>query len=166
VKVYYFDGPVTVPGKEAQVIGATLDELRARQGVLRPRDVVEAARPADSPLNRLFEWDDRRAAEEYRVVRAREIIRSVKVRWTEQGSGKELDSRAFVSLRPAGWTGAEDYRDVVQVMGDQDLRAALLAIALKEADSWRSRYAELAELAAVFQAIERAKRRRGRRRAG
>jgi len=54
-------------------------ELKAleRDGRLYPADVVNAARPKSSPLHRYFDWDDRSAAEKYRLDQARALIRSV-----------------------------------------------------------------------------------------
>lgn len=48
-------------------------------GVLTPDAVVNDAKSAKSPLHRYFEWDDKKAADRYRLEQARELIRSVKV---------------------------------------------------------------------------------------
>lgn len=48
-------------------------------GVLRPADVVDAARNPNSSMHSQFEWDDGEAAEAYRLQQARSLIRRVKV---------------------------------------------------------------------------------------
>jgi len=48
-----------------------------RDGRLLPADVVNAARPTNSPLHPHFDWDDSSAAEKYRLDQARTLIRSV-----------------------------------------------------------------------------------------
>ena len=45
----------------------------ANDGKLYPRAVVDAARPAGSPLHGSFEWDDSVAAESYRIEQARKL---------------------------------------------------------------------------------------------
>ena len=50
-----------------------------RAGKLTPSEVVSAARDPESPLHNSFEWDDAKAAESWRLVQARELIRSVQV---------------------------------------------------------------------------------------
>jgi hypothetical protein len=56
---------------------AALEEVRlSHDGKLRPPDVVNAARPEESPLHSHFEWDDSEAAEEYRLYQARYLIRN------------------------------------------------------------------------------------------
>lgn len=48
-------------------------------GLLRPEDVVEAARSEASPLHPLFEWDAKKAANSYRIMQACTLIRRVRV---------------------------------------------------------------------------------------
>ncbi|HUD75319.1 MAG TPA: hypothetical protein VMQ76_09630, partial [Terracidiphilus sp.] len=56
-----------------------IDALRAiadkNGGLLLPEKVVEAARPVSSPLHSWFEWNDNKAAENYRIWQARQLIR-------------------------------------------------------------------------------------------
>lgn len=49
------------------------------EGVLRPADVVDAARNPNSSMHGQFEWDDGEAAEQYRLYQARILIRRVQV---------------------------------------------------------------------------------------
>lgn len=51
----------------------------ANKGLLRPEDVVEAARPRDSVLHPLFTWNNAAAAEQHRLNEARALIRMVRV---------------------------------------------------------------------------------------
>jgi hypothetical protein len=63
-----------------EIIVENLEDIRNQHdGKLRPVDVVEAARPATAPLHPLFTWDNKKAAEEYRLWQAREVIREVVV---------------------------------------------------------------------------------------
>jgi len=48
-------------------------------GCVKSSELVEAARPEDSPAHGGFEWDDGAAAEQYRLQQARQWIRIVKV---------------------------------------------------------------------------------------
>lgn len=49
---------------------------------LTPGEVVTAARDPESPLHDMFEWDDGKAAESWRLEQARGLIRSVQVKIT------------------------------------------------------------------------------------
>lgn len=62
----------------AEVVGKELETIKG-EGRLTPGAVVDAARPEDSPLHKLFEWDDAKAAEAHRLSQARGLIRCVQV---------------------------------------------------------------------------------------
>lgn len=47
---------------------------QANGGLLMPGKVVQAAQHEDSPLHEHFEWDDAKAAHEYRVSQAVRLI--------------------------------------------------------------------------------------------
>lgn len=64
-------------GGDPHVIGEELEAIRAKYGKLCPEDVVKSSRPKSAPLHDLFEWNDTKAAEGYRLSQARTIIRSV-----------------------------------------------------------------------------------------
>lgn len=55
-------------------------QVLERQGRIRPKDVVDAARDPTSPLHAHFDWQDSVAGEKWRLEQARELIRWVVVR--------------------------------------------------------------------------------------
>lgn len=139
---------------DAQAAGEELERLRIRaNGRLDSRDVVEAARAADSPLHPAFEWNDAKAAERWRHEQAGYMIRSIEV-VVDRPDGEAAPIRAFVSVKR---DEDRSYTSVAHAMSDADLRAQVIADALKELVAWRDRHAELTELAAVFVAIDQAR---------
>jgi hypothetical protein len=66
-------------GIDAQTLGEELGRIHEQHGALRPVDVVNEARPEDAALHPAFEWNNQKAAEEWRVHTARNLIRSVHV---------------------------------------------------------------------------------------
>lgn len=92
------------------------EELAAiyhQHGALSPALVVEAAAPEDHPLHKYFKWDDAEAGEQYRLVQARTLIRSVRIVFKENESTGEISKvRAFVSTgqndRPSAYLPVED----------------------------------------------------------
>ena len=141
---------------EAQAAGECLEQIRKDAGGnLLPADVVDAARPKRSVLHPAFEWNDSKAAEEFRLEQARSLVRSVVVT-IEPGSEAPKTIRAFVSIRSSGDDEEESsvYTSTEAAMADPSLRAQVVRQALREAESFRRRYAQYAELAAIFKAIE------------
>lgn len=147
----------------AQSIGEALESIRVKAGgELEPRDVVNAARDKGNPLHIHFEWDDRVAAEAYRVDQARNIIRIVRVVDDEASEGT---SRAFISVN--GKNGVS-YRAVDDVKASQDLQEAVLEQAEKDLEAFERRYKELKDICAIVKSARekvQARRRRTENRA-
>lgn len=138
------------PVRYAAALGATIERIKSRSGAFSAKQVVAAARAKGSPIHGLFEWDNRKAAEKYREIQARDMIRCL-VYVSGDGDG-ETEIPAAVSFGPGdGYVGARE------VLSSADLRARLIRQALAEADSWRGRYIHLKELGAVFAAIDKIK---------
>ena len=138
---------------------AVLRELqqiaKRHRGVLRPHDVVEFARDDSTALHSKFTWDDTEAANQYRLWQAREVIR-VRVTVLEKAG---VEYRAFVSLgrdriRPRG-----GYRVTADVLSDGEMRGELLSEALDELERFQIKYQKLTELAPVFEAAKKVRRR-------
>lgn len=65
--------------KDAAVVGPILRDLTESAGRLDPKLIVTSARPKTSPLHRYFEWDERKAADQYRVWQARQLVKSIEI---------------------------------------------------------------------------------------
>lgn len=139
-----------------QVIGEALEAIRQKHGgSLEPSAVVDAARSSRHPLHRHFQWDDKKAAEAFRIEQARAIIRVVRVADAEAEDG---DRRAFVAV-PASVGGG--YRTSQQVRESVDLQAAVLAAADRELAAFQRRFREMRDLCADIDAVrEKIARRR------
>lgn len=120
-----------------------------------PADVVESARPKNSPLHSRFTWDDNEAAEKYRLWQARQLIAVTVSYIGPEREGAER-MRVFVSLTSDRVDGG--YREVEAVMIDPGQREIMMADALEEMERFQKKYADLQELAEVFSAMKRARR--------
>lgn len=56
--------------------------LYDQQGKVVPSELVEAAKPKDSPAHDGFEWNDKKAGQEYRLYQARNWCRRIEIRIT------------------------------------------------------------------------------------
>lgn len=143
-----------------------LRALYAQHGAIRPSDVVEAARSVDSVLHDEFEWDDATAAMTHRVDQARHLLRSAIVVYRRPDQSVTQPVRAFVKLVPSADDPALDevsddavqpyvYLPVRTVMDEPTLRDRQKRQAYRELVSWRQRYKDIADFAAVFEQIDR-----------
>ena len=66
-------------GVKAQTAGEELQRIQQEHGEITPPLVVDEARPTESPIHEVFEWDDYLAAEQHRQHQARTLIKSIEV---------------------------------------------------------------------------------------
>ena len=132
-------------------VAKELAKIRGQHnGSLKPKHVVEAAKSRKSPLHKLFEWNDSKAAGKYRLVQARYLIGAViTIRHIKQ---KEIRTRLYV--KDIDDRGASVYRDIDSALADKESRARVLDRAIAELESFRLKYAHLSELAAIFKALD------------
>ena len=145
----------------ADIIAAALEALLERHGGrISPAIVLEAARDPASPLHDHFEWDDDRAAEQYRLAQAGQLIR----RWRgvltraagEDGRVAVTITRRVESPAAGRAKGAASYIALEDILADPVRRDDLLRTVLRELRAYRRRYAGLAALGAVWAAVDEA----------
>lgn len=125
----------------------------ANHGLLLPEQVVQAAKHPSSVLHRRFEWNNTKAAAQYRLWQARQLI-SVSVQVLP---GSQEPVHVFMSLRSDRGSGG--YRTTVSILSDAEQRQQLLDDALMELNLFNRKYATLRELAGVFAAARKVRRR-------
>lgn len=124
-----------------------------QEGRLSPATVVEAARPADSPLHEFFEWDDSVAAEGFRLIQAAGLIRRVKVDViVGDREPTRIQVRAFVSA-PSLRGGEQGSYVPIETAPLEELKREAIA----QLDSVRRKYAHLEDLESIWAAIAVAK---------
>lgn len=131
--------------------------LQLDQKVLVAEQVVYwAANHPDSALYHSLEWDDTKAAQEYRIWQVRRLI-AIHVVNVE-------GVREMVSLSIDRVNSGGGYRALNTVLESPRMRDVLLADALAELERVQTKYEALVELAQIWAAKDRVKRRASRRR--
>jgi hypothetical protein len=131
-------------------VKAELDKL-AVDGKLTAQAVVDAAREESSPLHGYFEWDDNKAANEYRLLQARKLIRVV-VQPCEPLDNQPM--HVYQSLVTDRVVPGGGYRTTEAILSTEAWRNTLLEQAKRELVGVRNKYASLTELAKVWTAID------------
>lgn len=132
-------------------VGGHLDLLRQEsKGELTPEDVIKDARRNNSPLHSFFQWDDGKAAEQFRLSQARGLIRAVVAVYVQEGKPARHVS-AFVHIAEPG---AQHYRSTDHAMSLTRTREIVLRQAWREFQQWRKRYEELDEFAGLFEVAD------------
>lgn len=110
------------------------------------KEILEKAKNPDSELHKLFEWDDRKAAEKYRLQQAGAIVRNLVFVTDDE---KEEPIRVFhISTEP------KKYKPTKLILQQPDEYLALLQRAKDELYAFQRKYKSLVELEEVFDAID------------
>ena len=142
-------------GVSAQIAGEELERIESRDGEITPRAVVEEARPEGSKLHNVFEWDDEKAAEQYRLTQASHFIRCIVVRPMPEDKVKE-PVRMYINQNPTdkGQCRSGSFINLKSALENPDSRAVVLSNAMHEMKMFRAKYYKLKELSEVFKAID------------
>lgn len=139
---------------DAQIVGEELERLRKRNdGKLNKEDVVNEARSTKSPLHGAFEWNDDVAAEQFRLMQAGYMIRSVSVIFESPDDQQEREIRAFVSVKH-GTDEKNAYTSLQVAMQNPLLRDQVFQQALTEINTWKRKYVYLTIFARVFAEVD------------
>lgn len=144
-------GRIITSKADAELVYREFQRLKRGNNNLRPESVLEAARPASSPLHKYFDWDDTSAAEAWRLAQARSMIREVHV-IIQHEDKPEIRTRAIVSVVKSSGRSLEG---IETAMGDEEYQQQLLTKALQELNIFRRKYAHLNALAGVLAEADR-----------
>jgi glutamate synthase domain-containing protein 2 len=141
--------------KDPQAVGDKLQELRDKHKGLTASIVIEDAKNKNSVLHGAFEWNDSKAAHEWRLHSARHLMRAVIT--------KELDSSGEIRYQPAFvFVKTEEgprYESLARVLDDDEMRLQVINRALKEFEQWQKRYKEYEEFLSVFESFDKTRKR-------
>jgi hypothetical protein len=135
---------------DAEVVGREVEQIAAEHGSCSPRVFVDRARPAESPLHPLLIWDNAKAAEEYRINQARQVISRLRI--VVKDRPQPAPAFVHVAVMPGGRPGG--YVSTLRAMSDAEMREQALREALRQLDGLRRRHESLVELRPLWDAID------------
>lgn len=133
---------------DANVAGQMCEQLEQTVG-LTAKSLLDANRPKEAPLHGEFEWDDSKAAEQYREQQARHIINCLCVK--PERSDQEPVRAFFTISQPS-------YENISVILQSAEKHSSLLDLALKELNAFKAKYNTLTQLEPVFEAIDKCTR--------
>ena len=134
---------------DAQIVGEEIEKIEAEKGVVTARDIVDRARPKNSPIHDLFEWDNKIAAEKWRLHTATQVLCCL-VKTDEDSTPQ----KAYVNIEVKEATKTGIYANIKKAMSDAETREVVLQNALNELKAFKAKYSHLSELAKIFEEIE------------
>lgn len=133
----------------AEVVGKHFQKLEKKEGALTSQNVLESARSEKSPIHSLFEWDDTKAAEQYRLKQAAQLICNLTVEI--ETDDKPIECRAYMDVSEAK---VGSFINVQSAFQSEESREVVLRRALNELSAFKTKYKNLLELQDVFDVID------------
>lgn len=130
------------PKVPANVFGKFVEKLGGGSvdGVT-PKQLVAAAK--SSPIARLFDWNNKTAAEKFRLAQARNYLNGIQIVRVNLRDGSSQSTRAF---HVASSDGRRAYISHDQIVGEPELRAQVIGNAKARLESYIASYANLAAM--------------------
>lgn len=134
---------------------AVVKVAKKNGGNVEPQLLVDAARPKNHVLHPEFEWDDTEAARQHRLSQARGILRHLVIEDYDIPSNRPVRAYGTVLLPATPDTKSHTvYRMMDDVMSNPMTREATLEMAKRELRMFKNKYADLKELAKLFEFME------------
>lgn len=124
------------------------DEIMSIGEAATPRQILELGRNKNTELHKCFEWNDGIAAEKYRVIQARNIVRCLVVKQPEETS-QEIPEVRFFHVTQHN----EGYQPISLIIQDQDQYEKLLKQAMDELQAFKRKYNKLEEFREILDLI-------------
>lgn len=128
------------------------EEIQQIGEEVKPEQVVDKARDETSELHKCFEWNDTDAAEKYRLIQARDVIRHLIV--IRRDDEKEDEPVQFRVMMKNERTYESGYKQTIVMVRDEDEYRKLLEQAYAELHSFKQKYSCLSELAEILELID------------
>lgn len=128
----------------AQAAGEELARIHEKRGCLTPAGIVDESRPEQAPLHPVFEWNDRKAAEEWRKQQAKQLVCCIVVQ-KENAKAEPVEVRAFEHVQGG-------YHPVQVILREPDMKMELMRDVLRMTDSYKEKLQSLID---VSTAVER-----------
>ena len=136
----------------AQVSGELFEQLSQTKEGLTAETLLNANKLKNAPLHNDYEWNNQKAANEWRLHQSRHFLNSLIVVMVNDETSEELHTRAVHIT-----TEAHKYEPITTIIKEENKYAVLLENALAELNSFKRKYEVLKELKPVFEAIDKLK---------
>lgn len=141
--------------KASPEIAAKVMTKLAKKGQLNANSLVEVSRPVSAPLHDDFEWDDTKAADNWRKQQGRNMINSlIMIPEEKDHEDSKGPVRAFFKVEPL--SRKEQYESTQVLIRTQSGRDAMRDQAQKELVSYRQKYRNILEWTGADVNVEQA----------
>lgn len=135
------------PNADANLVGSICEQIETENGSVTKERFLEVSRPINAPTHNLFEWDDAKAAEAYRLDTSKKIINCLRISYINCNN-EECKVKAFVNV--SEYTTKTQYESVELVLKEADKRSVYLNRIKQELNNYIRRNSHIEELADIL----------------
>jgi hypothetical protein len=117
-------------------------------GALTPENIVKAAEPQDSLLHKLFEWNNQKAADLYRLQQARTIINNVEVKVISDGEPRTVPVFEIITQKDSNV-----YKSITE-FDESDLQQ-IRKNAVRELNYWKNKLSFYKEFSGMIPKLDK-----------
>ena len=153
----------------ATTVGKALESIEQREGTVTAKSFLEYSRSEDAETHSMFEWDDSKAAEKYRLSQSGNIINqlAVEIVYAENTEPTELSVNlegevqrkqvvsAYLNIAPKSTKASASFVNLFDALGDDERKKQVLANAKGELTAFKRKYGTFRELAAIIFEIDK-----------
>ena len=143
---------------DPNTVGGVLEEIEARDGGVTAVAFLEASRPDGSPTHSVFEWNDSKAAESWRLHQSRTTINALRVTYTNS-KGEDVKVSAFIKTSEVNTRTV--YENIQDALSNEEKKEIVLARIKNELDSFIIRNQHIEELADLLEEASKKVRKKG-----
>ena len=130
-----------------------------KRGELTAETVLEEAQKTSSPLHSLFEWDNTKAAREWRLQQARVIINYVKVKVGEKIYSEYESVNVHVIDDDGNISTKRVYKPYMEIRRNPELRQQMIERSLRELKYWEEQNEKYEEFKPIINTAQIVRRR-------
>lgn len=134
---------------DPQKSGELFEQLASTDEGLTAQSLLNANKPEEAPLHSEYEWNDEKAAEEWRLHQSRHFINCLITLSVIPDTEQETPTRAFHVT-----TEQHRYDSIQAIITNEDKYNALFRNALSELSAFVRKYNTIQALQPVFVAIQ------------
>lgn len=128
-------------------------EIKSIGDEVTPEQVVNAAKDPTAELHKCFDWDDKVAADKYRLVQARTVLNQLIV-VTHNTSDEVKEPTQFRVMMKNDTVKGSGYKQTICMVRDENEYQKLLEQARRELKAFKQKYSCLTELAEIIALID------------
>ena len=141
--------------KKTALLRESIREIIASNGHCTPELLLECARSKASPIHSFFEWNQRAAAEAWRLEQASTYLRNITIR-LECGNSETVLTREFVHLPSEVNRGRGKYITIGQAIEDDEILDTVMNAAARDLRAFQERYALYQRLSGIRHQVSEA----------